>query len=523
MASIYRRPPQSPGANFWIAFYHPSSGRLIRLPLGTNNRAHAERICQHVAFLCKAASPSAPVLPPRLQEALGVPPHGEAPAAEPDNRGEIFAHREAGSLQEEPSTMPSIYPRPADAANPVYWVALYHPLTGAQIRKSLETRNREEAERRVRRIEAFCTVVATQPVEIPAAILEAIGAKELPLMPGSFAPPPPLPAPRRCTVEEALGSLLKNMLVGNDDLYLANTLSHARALFGSEMVDRLDPRPEKPNGRRKAQPREPGISAVNLDEITSAMLADFMAAQGYTSMDTCRHYKEFIRRLFNHALESGIYLPANPHAPNPAAGLSSFVDTERDIVVLTPEEEKSLLEAIAGDWRLDAGVRIMLGTGMRLHEMLSVRPSDILFEESYLRLLKNNRRKILPVPFVEKQERRTLKRGERTIAFDADLLTFLTRHIERIRAEGFEWLVPSPTGLRWTANAFGKCLREIVLPANLDITAQHFRSTYATRRIAEGWPLRVLARQMGTSVKMLELHYGGYIPPEALKYIRRET
>ena len=115
-----------------------------------------------------------------------------------------------------------------------------------------------------------------------------------------------------------------------------------------------------------------------------------------------------------------------------------------------------------------------------------------------------------------------MKRGERTIALDADLTPFLTSHIERIRAQGFEWLVPSPTGLRWTANAFGKSLRELNLPARLDFTAQHFRSTYATRRIAENWPLRVLARQMGTSVKMLELHYGGYIPPEALKYIRKE-
>ena len=165
----------------------------------------------------------------------------------------------------------------------------------------------------------------------------------------------------------------------------------------------------------------------------------------------------------------------------------------------------------------------MLGTGMRLHEALSVRPSDVLLDRSYLRLLKNNRSNALAVPTEEpKKARSTLKRGERTIAIDADLLPFLKAHIERISSEGFNWLVPSPTGLRWTSNAFGKSLREIVLPANLDITAQHFRSTYATRRIAEGWPLRVLARQMGTSVKMLELHYGGYIPPEALKYLRRE-
>jgi hypothetical protein len=98
MASIYRRPPQTPGANFWIAFYHPRSGQLIRLPLDTNSRTHAERIRQHVAYLCKAASPSAPVLPPRLQEALGVPPQDESPALEPDNGGGDFCASEPASL-----------------------------------------------------------------------------------------------------------------------------------------------------------------------------------------------------------------------------------------------------------------------------------------------------------------------------------------------------------------------------------------------------------------------------------------
>ena len=368
MASLYRRPSQSRDGIFWIAFYHPKTGRLIRRSLNTTQRARAERLRAHVQALCKADSPSAPVLSSALKVLLrdesGVYASTDSGSANSPMGGKSLPGAVFPSLEEKPA-MPSIYPRPADAENPVYWVALYHPLTGAQIRKSLETRNREEAARRACRIEALCTMVSTQTIEVPDGILDAIGARDLPLTSTIVAQAPSSPAstPRRCTVEEALRSLLATMLVGNDGGYLANTLCNARALFGSNLVARVDPRKEKPSDGRQAPLREAGIAVVYLDEITSQMLAVFLAKQGW-AMDTCRHYKEFIRRLFNHALASGLHLPTNPHAPNPSAGLSSFIDTERDIVVLTPEEEQAQLAAVAKDWRILAGIKIMLGTGL---------------------------------------------------------------------------------------------------------------------------------------------------------------
>lgn len=103
---------------------------------------------------------------------------------------------------------------------------------------------------------------------------------------------------------------------------------------------------------------------------------------------------------------------------------------------------------------------------------------------------------------------------------DQQTIEFLRSHLEDLRNRGHHWVVPSPNGLRWNANDFGKRLHELNDPAELPFTAQDFRHTYATDKITEGWPLRVLAQQMGTSVKMLEMHYAAFIPPEALKYTK---
>ena len=418
--------------------------------------------------------------------------------------------------------MAAIYPRPADAPDPMYWVAVYHPRTGALIRRSLETRNREEALRKARRIEALCGVISTQETDVPTVILDDIGWTPFVKNLGASNPAPlPAPVATRCTVEKALRSLLSNMLVGNDDHYLDGTLSIARRLFGSALVDRVDPRPTPPNGndKRKARRWEPGIDVDLLADLTPEKMTNFFAKQEF-SLDTCRHYKEFIRKLINHALKSGIHIPENPHAPNPANGLPSFVDTEREIVVLSEADEKEQMAAVATDWRVSAATKIMIETGLRSHELFSVRIEDLFLDKGYLRLLKNSKHSRKSAAKPPGITRITLKRGERTVALDEETVMFLRSHIQRLRDEGHTWLIPSPAGVRWNANDFGKRLHELN-GENIPYTAQDFRHTYATRKIALGWPLRVVAQQMGTSIKMLETHYAGYIPPEALKYIRK--
>lgn len=64
-----------------------------------------------------------------------------------------------------------------------------------------------------------------------------------------------------------------------------------------------------------------------------------------------------------------------------------------------------------------------------------------------------------------------------------------------------------------SSHTFSARLRKINSQKGFDWSTQDFRHTFATQRIAEGWNLKTLAHEMGTSVQMLERHYAGYIPP----------
>jgi len=525
MSCLYQRPRNPKTGVFWIGFYHPITGALVRASLETTDPKVAKKLRKTVDARCGAAGPIDVDMPSSIVEILRElePKPTSAPLSE-------GAHKEGEKSVSQPvrgcgtpQPMAAIYPRPADAPDPIYWVAVYHPRTGALIRRSLETRNREEALRKAQRIEALCGVISTQEIDVPGSILEDIGWN--PFVKNLSATNPAQPAVlvvKRCTVEEALRSLLSNMLVGNDDHYLDGTLSIARRLFGSDLVDRVDPRPTppEPKDKRKAKRGEAGIDSILLSDITSEKMTVFFAKQAFSS-DTCRHYKEFVRKLINHAIKSGIHVPENPFAPNPMNGLPSFVDREREIVVLSQENEKEQMAVIATDWRVSAATKILIETGMRPHELFSVRVEDVFLDNGYLRLLKNARHSQQPQAKESGGKKRiTLKRGERTVALDEETVEFLRSHIQRLKSEGYLWLVPSPAGGRWNANDYGKALHEFN-GETISFTAQDFRHTYATRKITLGWPLRVLAQQMGTSVKMLETHYAGYIPPEALKYVKK--
>ena len=67
-----------------------------------------------------------------------------------------------------------------------------------------------------------------------------------------------------------------------------------------------------------------------------------------------------------------------------------------------------------------------------------------------------------------------------------------------------------------TSDGFSALLRELNRKAKLPWTSQDYRHTYATNRIAEGWNLKSLADEMGTSIMMLMDHYAGYINPPVM-------
>jgi integrase len=295
--------------------------------------------------------------------------------------------------------------------------------------------------------------------------------------------------------------------VANVPQATADKISRLRQFFGSALVNSLDPRPPEKlkHARKRVTLPLKGIAPTSLSEITPVLILKFLLMKKY-GLASKRHYRELFHGLFDCALKSGIYQPPNPYAPNPADDLPSFNGRDKPIIVLTDSEVATQYAAVAADPLVLFGCQLMLEGGFRLHEILALRRCDLAVEGK-IRLI---------LPEIINDVGTGLKTGERTVTARNILRSLIRQYLDSNRGSATDWIFQSPTGLRMTTDAFGTSLRTLNRVAKLKWTTQHFRHTFATQRIAEGWNLKTLAQEMGTSVTMLMAYYSGHIDPPIL-------
>jgi len=309
------------------------------------------------------------------------------------------------------------------------------------------------------------------------------------------------------SIPEAIRAYLVRSTVTNVPQATADKISRLRQFFGSALIDSLDPRPPdrlKHARKHKVLPLK-GIAPASLSDLTPDLILSFLLAKNY-GLCSKRHYRELFHGLFDSALKSGIYQPLNPYAPNPADDLPSFSGRDKPIIVLTDSEVTAQFAAVAADPLILFGCQLMLEGGFRLHEILALRRCDIEVEGK-IRLI---------LPEIINNVGTGLKTGERTVTARNILRPLIRQYLDSNPGSATDWIFKSPTGLRMTTDAFGTSLRIMNRAAKLTWTTQDFRHTYATARIAEGWNLKTLAQEMGTSVTMLMAYYSGHIDPPIL-------
>jgi integrase len=231
----------------------------------------------------------------------------------------------------------------------------------------------------------------------------------------------------------------------------------------------------------------------------------FLIKKNY-GLSSKRHFRELFHGLFEVALKSGIYQPSNPYCGNPADELPGFTGRDKPVTVLSDAEVVVQYAAVNAAPLVLLGCQLMLEAGFRLHEILALRPCD-LAAEGKIRLI---------LPQNLNPSGTGLKTGERTVTVRHELRPIIRRYLDSCEGESTSWCFQSPTGLRMTTDAFGESIRTMNRAAKLPWTSQDYRHTFATQRISEGWNLKTLAQEMGTSVAMLMIHYAGHIDPPIL-------
>lgn len=88
-----------------------------------------------------------------------------------------------------------------------------------------------------------------------------------------------------------------------------------------------------------------------------------------------------------------------------------------------------------------------------------------------------------------------------------------------------DWLLPKDDGSTWGKNHHIRPMKDAVERAELsaETTIYALRHTYASQSILANMNLKLLAENMGTSIRMLELHYGKFIASSRQKLVEESS
>jgi integrase len=200
-------------------------------------------------------------------------------------------------------------------------------------------------------------------------------------------------------------------------------------------------------------------------------------------LNTVARELQVIQNLFNHASKRNKFFGKNPVSES---GIEYTNDKKER--VLTPEEEKRLLEA--SPKHLRDVIQIALNTGMRRGEILSLQWDWIDFEENYIHL---------PQTHTKSQKSRKVPINEivRRIFLERKLLS-----------GGSEFVLPSKesrTGhLEWLKRSFTTACKNATIE---NLRFHDLRHTAATRLVESGIPLHAVAKLLGHSTVRVTERY----------------
>jgi integrase len=178
------------------------------------------------------------------------------------------------------------------------------------------------------------------------------------------------------------------------ELERAETFKELAAKFFEANADRLKPRTRDEWKRIEEQELRPHFGTMRPQEITRGDIRAFLEAKAKTAPYMSNRILEVIRRIYSWGVE------VERVAASPCVGLKKVgVEKQRERV-LTTEELKKVFEALKKERPMIASFfRLALLTGARRGEILSVRWSDVDFDERLLTFpdTKNNAAHTIPL------------------------------------------------------------------------------------------------------------------------------
>lgn len=218
-----------------------------------------------------------------------------------------------------------------------------------------------------------------------------------------------------------------------------------------------------------------------------------------------------LQHFFGWAVENGL-TPADATdgvrvAKGAAERRDHVTEAEQDAIVRAVRAA-GVLSGDPCDWLLD-WVVFGVGTGLRPGEQQALQWSAVRLAEGTVEVGKGHAVKT--------------RGSRRTVPVRGPALAVLKRRAEARAGEGDGPVFTGAGGNAVNVGYLSKQLQRFAGEAGVakNVTAYSLRHSYGTRMALAGTPLYLLAQMMGTSVAMIEKHYGHFDPARGAAHVAR--
>ena len=258
----------------------------------------------------------------------------------------------------------------------------------------------------------------------------------------------------------------------------------------------------------------PFFGEMTIDTITRKHVKEFITEKQIEGLSpgTVRNLKAYLSAIMSEALDDELI------TANPVSLTGKFIarkDSKTEISPLTWEEMIKFLDGMKKNYPGHYPLFLTaLRTGMRLGELIALKPGDLDFNGRFIEVRRSSVRNKITTP----------KSGQiRRVDMSLELATVLKDHILNSKKEALkrgwgeppEWLfynnegaIVDPNNIR--KRVFYKCLEKCKMRR---IRIHDLRHTYATLRITKGDNIKDVSRQLGHhSIKITLDTYSHWMP-----------
>jgi integrase/recombinase XerC len=260
-------------------------------------------------------------------------------------------------------------------------------------------------------------------------------------------------------------------------------------------------------GRFAAFCQSRGIATV--DQLSNEDVLDFMGDlrdKVGVSRNTLRRYRNYLRRLADFCATTPGF--ENPRFTSAGVPTAPKAPRRRRPDALSVDEERQLVEAVAGDRRNSLIVRLMLACGLRVSEVcalcvddvkLAARPPRVLITKAHSDITKSG------------VDRQVTFRQPYNHLLPKDLASWVERHRPATQYPNLFVAERRSSGTPMTPKGVQLMMRRASMEAELRPIHPHLlRRTWATRLADAGAPVTDLMQQAGwNSIEMVMVYYAG--------------